>query len=172
MEHFYVAKPNQRPSIGHFPNWSLPAFASWSHFDFASNLDQRQMLHKVHSSTWASVHGSTLLIFVPWLLVPCNILNFPNISSSTLEIWFWTRSSDVPVLILLWWIYHCRGGKLINSFYSLVGHIDFPIVHSNALLMEELSLLTPFSKNQPEYIFLRCLQVLENSMKFMSLLFR
>ena len=119
-----------------------------------------------------TLHGSTLLIFVPWLLVPCNILNFPNIYSSILEIWFSTRSSDVPVLILLWWIYHCRGEKLINSFYSLVGHKDFPIVHSNALLMEELSLLTPFSKNQPEYIFLRCLQVLENSMKFMSSLFR
>ena len=26
----------QRPSIWHFPNWSLPAFASRSHFDFAS----------------------------------------------------------------------------------------------------------------------------------------
>ena len=68
------------------------------------------------------VHGATLLIFVPWLLVPCNILNFPNISSSTLEIWFWTRFTDVPVLILLWWIYHCHGGKLINCFYSLVGN--------------------------------------------------
>ena len=113
------------------------------------------------------VHGSTLLIFVPWLLVPCNILNFPNISSSTLE-----RFTDVLVLRLLWWIYHCRGEKLIISIYSSVGHIDFPIVHSNALLMEELSLLTPFSKNQSDYIFSRCLKVLENSMKFMSLLFR
>ena len=118
MEHLFVVKPVQRPSIGHFPNWSLPAFASWSHFDFAAKLDQRQMLHQLHSSTWASVHGSTLLIFVPWLLVPRNILNFPNISSSTLELWFWTRFSDVPLLWLLWWIYHCHGEKLINSFYS------------------------------------------------------
>ena len=156
----------QRPSIGHFPNWSLPAFASRSHFDFASKLDQRQMLHQLHSSTWASVHGSTLLIFVPWLLVPCNILNFPNISSSTLE-----EFTDVLVLRPLWWIYHCRGEKLINSIYSSVGHIDFPYLHSNTLLMEELSLLTPFSKNQSQYIFSRYLKVLEYSMKFMSSLF-